>query len=93
VVHTEEDTMIQRLLGVSIGALVAFAILWLSTVAKPVDLMPWYVAAVVIGAITSFMWPVVVGFWSGRRAWDRRDDAVEHEVQRQLAEERAKQDS
>jgi putative flippase GtrA len=85
--------MIQRLLGVSIGALVAFAILWLSTVAKPVDLMPWYVAAVVIGAITSFMWPVVVGFWSGRRARDRRDDAVEHEVQRQLAEERAKQDS
>lgn len=82
--------MIQRLLGVSVGALVTFLVLWLSTLAKPADLMPWYVAAVVVGAITSFLWPVVIGFWLGRRARDRRDD-VEREVQRQLAEERSKQ--
>jgi xanthine/uracil permease len=82
--------MIQRLLGVSVGALVTFLVLWLSTVAKPADLLPWYVAAVVVGAITSILWPVVIGFWLGRRAKDRRDD-VEREVQRQLAEERSKQ--
>jgi len=81
----------QRLLGVSIGALVTFLILWLSTVVNPVDRMPWYVAAAVIGAVVSFLWPVVIGFWLGRRARDRRDDAVEREVQRQLAEERSKQ--
>lgn len=83
--------MIQRLLGVSIGALVTLVILWLSTVTKPADLMPWYIAAVAIGAITSFLWPVVIGFWLGRRAKDRRDDEVEREVQRQLAEQK-KQD-
>lgn len=84
--------MIQRLLGVSIGALVTFLVLWLSTVVNPVDRMPWYVAAVVVGAITSFMWPVVIGSWLGRRARERRDDSVEREVQRQLAEERSKKD-
>lgn len=83
--------MIQRLLGVSVGALVTFLVLWLSTLAKPADLMPWYVAAVVVGAITSFLWPVVIGFWLGRRAKDRHDDSVEREVQRQLAEDRSKQ--
>ncbi len=83
--------MIQRLLGVSVGALATFLILWLSTVAKPTDLMPWYVVAVVTGAITSFLWPIVIGFWLGRRARNRRDDDVEREVQRQLAEERSKQ--
>ncbi len=82
--------MIQRLLGVSIGALATFLVLWLSTIAKPADSMPWYVAAAVIGAVVSFFWPVVIGFWSGRRARDRRDEDVEREVQRQLAEERSK---
>jgi hypothetical protein len=81
----------QRLLGVSIGALTTFLILWLSTVVNPVDRMPWYAAAAVIGAVVSFFWPVVIGFWLGRRAQDRRDDSVEREVQRQLAEERSKQ--
>ena len=84
--------MIQRLLGVSIGALVTFLFLWLNTVAKPVDPMSWYVAAVVIGAVTSFFWPVVIGFWLRGRARDRHDDTVEREVQRQLADERSKQD-
>lgn len=84
--------MIQRLLGVSIGALVTLLILWLSTVVNPVDHMPWYVAAVVIGAITSFFWPIVIGFWLRGRARDRRDDAMEREVQRQLADERTKKD-
>jgi len=79
--------MIQRFLGVSIGALITFLILWFSTVTNPVDLMPWYVAAAVIGAIASFLWPVVIGFWLGRRAKSRRDESIQKEVDRQLAEQ------
>lgn len=78
--------MIQRLIGVSIGALVTLAILWLSSVTNQAELMPWYVAAAVIGAIASFFWPVVIGIWLGRRARARRDARIEDEVQRQLAE-------
>jgi len=79
--------MIQRFLGVSIGALITFLILWFSTVTNPVDPMPWYVAAAVIGAIASFLWPVVIGFWLGRRAKSRRDESIQKEVDRQLAEQ------
>ena len=79
--------MIQRLIGVSIGGLITFLILWLSTVTNPADLMPWYVAAALIGAITSFFWPVVAGFWLGRRARARRDDAIQKEVDRQMSEQ------
>jgi hypothetical protein len=48
--------------------------------------------AVVIDAAASFFWPVVIGFWLGRRAKARRDDSIEWEVDRHLTE-RAKQDS
>ncbi len=80
--------MLQRLLGVSIGALITFAILWFSDFTNQTDLIPWYFSAVLIGAITSFFWPVVAGIWLGRRARARRDERIENEVQRQLAEER-----
>jgi hypothetical protein len=36
--------MVQRLIGVSIGALVAFLILWFSDFTNQTDLIPWYVA-------------------------------------------------
>lgn len=80
--------MLQRLIGVSIGALITFAILWFSDVTNQTDLIPWYFAAALIGAIASFFWPVVIGIILGRRARARRDDRIENEVQRQLAEER-----
>jgi len=79
--------MVQRLIGVSIGALITFLILWFSTtLAAEEDLLSWYVAAAVIGAIASFFWPIVIGFWLGGRVRARRDERIEDEVQRQLAE-------
>lgn len=78
--------MIQRLIGVSVGALITFGILWFSDFTNQTDLTPWYVAAAVIGAIASFFWPIVIGFWLGRRARARRNERIEDEVQRQLAE-------
>jgi branched-subunit amino acid ABC-type transport system permease component len=80
--------MLQRLLGVSIGGLITFLILWFSTVIKPAeaDVLTWYFAAVLIGAIASFFWPVVAGIWLGRRARARRDEQIQKEVDRQMAE-------
>lgn len=78
--------MVQRLIGVSIGALITFAILWFSDFTNQTDLIPWYVAAAVIGAVASFFWPVVIGFWLGRRARARRDEQIQREVDRQMAE-------
>ncbi len=78
--------MLQRLIGVSIGALITFAILWFSDFTNQTDLIPWYFSAVLIGAIASFFWPVVAGIWLGRRAKSRRDEQIQKEVDRQMAE-------
>ena len=79
--------MLQRLIGVTIGALVTFGILWLSTIAADdAALLGWYAAAALLGAVASFYWPVVAGIWLGRRALERRDEAIQREVDRQMAE-------
>ena len=41
--------------------------------------------------LVALLYPWVFGFFLVRRANDRRDEEIQAEVQRQLAEERAKQ--
>jgi hypothetical protein len=84
--------MVQRLAGIAIGALVTFVVLWLSEVTNQADRLPWYAAAVVIGAIVTAIAPAALGAWFGRRGQEARDGAIEREVQRQLADERARKD-
>jgi len=74
--------MIQRFLGVSIGALVTFVLLWFNHA----DANAWAIAAIV-GAIASFFWPIVAGFFLARRAKQRRDANIQDEVARQVAQQ------
>jgi uncharacterized membrane protein YfbV (UPF0208 family) len=76
--------MIQRAIGVTIGALVSILLLSLmANVAIDQSVVP-----VAIGAIAAWAWPVVIAFWLGRRAKARREDQISSEVQRQLDQER-----
>lgn len=93
--------MLQRLIGVSIGAIVTF--LLLLTFYGGVGVNPdgtvgahWrivgdstqaFLVASVIGAIASFFWPIVAAWWMARRVRARRNNAIESEVQRQLSEQ------
>jgi hypothetical protein len=79
--------VIQRLIGVSIGALITFVILWFGDFTNQADMVPWYAAAAIIGAIASFFWPVVIGFWLRGRAMDRREDDIQREVDRRMADQ------
>ena len=78
--------MIQRGIGVTIGGLVTLVLLLILVPANPA----WqdYIAPLVIGNVAAFFWPVVIAFWLGRRAKQRRDSKIEDEVQRQLDQER-----
>jgi uncharacterized membrane protein len=78
--------MIQRLIGVSIGAIVTFIILWFSTVVGPADPIGWYLAAAILGAVASFFWPVILGLRARGRARDRREAAIQREVERQISD-------
>ena len=79
--------MIQRLIGVGLGALITYVYLF---VTKPGvdggDPSQGYLVAVLLGAIVSALWPWVIGLYFARRARDRREDEIQKEVERQLAE-------
>jgi ABC-type uncharacterized transport system permease subunit len=72
--------MIQRAIGVTVGAIVSLILLVLMTS------VTWDQAIVplAIGAVAAFFWPVVIGIWLGRRARQRRDNQIQSEVQRQV---------
>ncbi|MBX3031784.1 MAG: hypothetical protein KF809_16675 [Chloroflexi bacterium] len=92
--------MLQRLIGVTIGAAVTFVLLLLFyggvSVTNGVATTDWrivsdsgtaFLVAAALGAVASFFWPIVIGWWLVRRTRSRRQTAVEAEVQRQLAEQ------
>jgi hypothetical protein len=77
----------QRFIGIVLGGLLAFALLLLlvgSDFEKPRN----YLIALVAGAIVSLLWPWIMSFYIGRRVREHRDEEVQREVERQLAEKR-----
>ena len=72
--------MIQRIIGGGVGALVAWLILWWNQVDTSLA-----ATAAVAGAIATVLWPIVIGFFLARRFKQRRDEAIQDEVARQVA--------
>ncbi len=80
--------MLQRLIGVSLGAVVTLVLLELLNLGSK---EPTYVTAVVIGAIVSFFWPVFIGWYLVRRHRAKQQDQISKEVDRQVSEQTGKQ--
>jgi uncharacterized membrane protein YciS (DUF1049 family) len=78
--------MIQRLIAVTIGGLVTFGFLVIWDATNFMDPLPAYAVAAILGAVGSLIWPVIVGFWFARRARERREDRMQKEIERQIAE-------
>ena len=76
--------MLQRLIGVSLGALVTYVLLILLNIGSS-DQAPKYLGAVIVGAIVSFIWPWFIGWLLVRRARNRRDEQISREVDKQVA--------
>lgn len=75
----------QRFIGIIIGAVVTYLLLLLmDTMSGEATIK--YGLAVIVGALVSLFWPWVIGFFLLRRAKDRRDDQIEREVDKRLAE-------
>ena len=91
--------MLQRIIGVTVGAIITFLLLLVFYGTKEIngvvspewrivaDSTQAFLVASVLGAIASFFWPIVIGWWLVRRTKRRRNDAIESEVQRQLSEQ------
>jgi hypothetical protein len=78
-----------RFIGIVLGGLTIYLLLNLSD-ALSVETQPRYLVAIVAGMVVALIWPWLMGMRDSRRAKERRDEEIEAEVQRQLAEERAK---
>ncbi len=78
-----------RIIGIILGGLTIYLLLNVME-AVTTDTQPRYLLAIVIGMLVALLWPWVIGIWAARRLKERRDDDIQEEVQRQLAEERAK---
>jgi hypothetical protein len=83
----------QRFIGVVLGGIVTFVLLLVfagETINIVSDRNTGYLIAVVLGGIVSWLWPWVIGFFLVRRARNRQQDKIHDEVERQMAEEKAK---
>ncbi len=72
--------MLQHIIGSVVGAAVA----WFVLVVTNATTSPQYVTAVVIGAIATILWPLVIGIVLARRVKRRRDEQIQKEVDRQV---------
>ena len=81
----------QRFIGIILGGVTIWALLNILD-AVSADTQPKYVTAIVIGMLVALLYPWIMGI-AGRRSRERRDAEIEAEVERKLAEERAKSNS
>ncbi len=72
--------LIQRIIGLAIGVIVALILL----IAQTSVTADQAIVPLVLGAIAAFFWPVVVGWFLVRRAKQRRENEIQDEVQRQM---------
>jgi ABC-type branched-subunit amino acid transport system permease subunit len=81
--------MLQRIIGFILGGLTIWILLNI-TDGMSGDNGPKWAFSILIGLLVALLWPWVIGIIFVRRAKDRRDEEIQAEVQRQLAEERSK---
>jgi len=77
----------QRIIGIVLGAVATWLIL-IALLGTAGDAPRDYAIAVAVGAIVALVWPWIIAFSVARRVKERRDEEVQREVERQLAEER-----
>ena len=76
-------TMIQNILGIIVGSLITLLVLIISNA----NTREQYVTALVIGGICNGLWPIVIGIWLHRKAKARRDNQIQDEVNKQMADQ------
>lgn len=86
--------MLQRTIGVIVGGIVTFLLLLLFNGPDGPrivsDATQGYLVAAALGALASWAWPVVIGWWLARRHRAKQEQRVSDEVERQVNEEKAK---
>ena len=78
--------MIRRITGIVLGV-VAFLIVYWLTGGFATPATPNWALAILVGLVVALIWPWVMGLIVVRRARQRRQNEIDQEVQKQLAQQ------
>ena len=80
--------MIRRITGIILGVLAFFLVYWITGLGTPSQ--PNWALAALVGLVIALIWPWVFGLIAVRRVRQRRQNEIDEEVQRQLAQQQNK---
>jgi cell shape-determining protein MreD len=77
--------MIRRISGIILGVLAFLVVYWFTGLGTPSQ--PNWALAALIGLVVALIWPWLFGLYAVRRVRQRRQNEIDEEVQRQLAQQ------
>ena len=77
--------MIRRITGIILGVIAFFIVYWLTGLGTPSQ--PNWALAILVGLVVALIWPWIMGLLLVRRARQRRQNEIDQEVQKQLAQQ------
>jgi hypothetical protein len=80
--------MIRRISGIVLGVIAFLLVYWLSGLGTPSN--PNLALSLLVGLVVALISPWIIGLLFVRRARQRRQDEIDKEVQKQLAEQQNK---
>ena len=80
--------MIRRITGIILGVLAFFLVYWITGLGTPSQ--PNWALAALVGLVVALIWPWLFGLIMVRRVRQRRQNEIDAEVQKQLAQQQNK---
>ena len=77
--------MIRRITGIVIGVLAFLLVYWITGLGTPSE--PQWALAALVGLVVALLWPWLFGLYMVRRVRQNRQQEIDQEVQKQLAEQ------
>jgi len=81
--------MIRRITGIIIGVVAFLLVYWLTGLGTPSQ--PNLALALLVGLVVALIWPWLFGLFMVRRVRQNRQNEIDEEVQKQLAQQQNKQ--
>jgi len=75
--------MIRRITGIVLGVLAFLLVYWITGLGTPSQ--PNWALAALVGLVIALIWPWLFGIYAVRRVRQNRQNEIDQEVQKQLA--------
>ena len=77
--------MIRRITGIVLGVLAFLLVYWVTGLGTPSE--PNWALAILVGLVIALIWPWLFGLYAVRRVRQNRQNEIDQEVQKQLAQQ------